>query len=478
MTASLSTQRFGRLAVAAALAAGLVTVSGAQTRIVAPPNRYSPSEDVKLGQEAAQEVKKELPLLNDNTVDNWVEDVGERLVAAIPAEFRHPEFRYTFDQINQKEINAFALPGGPMFLNRGMIEAAKSEGEVAGVMAHEISHVALRHGTAGAGKSMLPGLVGVGGQILGSILGGTLGNVIGLGSQVGAQAWMTKYSREFESQADILGAQMMARAGYDPREMANMFKTIEEEGGSSGPEWLSSHPNPGNRYNAITREAQSLRVTNPVRDTGQFRQVQARLNGMSPAYTAKQIAEMQQQGRIENSGGSVGTAGGTRTVRVSAPSGQYRTYQAGDLLRVAVPSNWQQFSGQQNSVTYAPEGAYFTGNNGGTAFTHGVEIGVSQGSGNLQRDTQALLQSFSRSNPDLRQRGNARRDNVGGRNGLSVTLSNTSEVTGQAEAIYLSTTQLRDGQLLYLIGVAPQAEASTYSTAFGRVRQNLQINDR
>src|SRR6185503_916226 len=116
------------------------------------------------------------------------------------------------------DINAFALPGGPMFVNRGMIEAAKSEGEVAGVMAHEISHVALRHGTAQASKGQGAAILGTAGQIAGAILGGTLGNVIGLGSQIGATAYITKYSREYERQADILGAQIMARAGYDPRE--------------------------------------------------------------------------------------------------------------------------------------------------------------------------------------------------------------------------------------------------------------------
>ena len=473
MTAHLSSHRIRSLVTAATLAASLATVS-AQTRVVPPANKYSPAEDVKLGQEAAAEVRKELPLLNDNAVDDWVENVGERLVAAIPAEMRHAGFRYTFEEINQKDINAFALPGGPMFLNRGMIEAAKSEGEVAGVMAHEISHVALRHGTAQASKSTLPGLVGVGGQILGSILGGTLGNVIGLGSQVGAQAWMTKYSREYESQADILGAQIMARAGYDPREMANMFKTIEAEGGGGGPEFLSSHPNPGNRYNAITREAQSLRVTNPVRDTGEFRDVKARLAGMSPAYTAEQIAQMQKQGQVRNGQGPAGPGG--QTVRVSAPSAQYRTYQAGNGLRVSVPANWEQFSGN-STVTYAPSGAYFEDQSGNTAFTHGLQIGVTQGTGNLQRDTESLLRSFAQSNPELRQQSNARRDNVGGRNGYTVVLGNRSDVTGQAEAIYLSTTQLRNNGLLFVVGVAPQAEAGTYANVFARVRQNLRITD-
>jgi hypothetical protein len=226
----------------------------------------------------------------------------------------------------------------------------------------------------------------------------------------------------------------------------------------------------------INREAQSLRVTNP-RSTGQFPQVQARLRGMSPAYTAEQIAQMQKTGQVSNDPGSVGTGGRQQTVRVSAPSGQYRTYQAGNALRISVPSNWQQYS-SQNTVTYAPNGAYFQGQGGGTAFTHGVEVGISPGSGNLQRDTQSLLNSFAQSNPNLRQNGNSRRENVGGRTGMTVALTNTSEVTGNPEVVQLSTTQLQDGSLLFVIGVAPQAEATVYSRTFARVRQNLQITDR
>src|SRR3954466_3021256 len=119
-----------------------------KTKITPPKNKYSPQDDVKLGREAAAQVEQQLPLLRDDNVTSYVSHIGQRLVAAIPAELQAPELRYTFKVVNVKEINAFALPGGPMFVNRGMIGAAKTEGEVAGVVAHELSHVALRHGTA------------------------------------------------------------------------------------------------------------------------------------------------------------------------------------------------------------------------------------------------------------------------------------------------------------------------------------------
>src|SRR6188474_938754 len=193
MTSRMSTHRYGRIIPAFVVAVALACQAAAQTKIVVPKNRYPVTDDVKLGREASDEVRKELPLLNDQRVEDWVEDLGASLVRAIPAEFQHSEFRYTFDVINQKEINAFALPGGPMYLNRGMIEAAKSEGEVAGVMAHEISHVALRHGTAQATKGQKFQIGAILGQIAGAVIGGAAGSIIAQGSQFGLGAYFLKY---------------------------------------------------------------------------------------------------------------------------------------------------------------------------------------------------------------------------------------------------------------------------------------------
>ena len=232
-----------------------------------PKNKYKPAEDVQLGREAATQAEQQFPVLRDDGLTSYVGDIGRRLAGAIRADLQHPEFQYSFKVVNVKEINAFALPGGPMYVNRGMIEAAKNEGEVAGVMAHELSHVALRHGTAQASKATKYQMGAIAGQVLGAIIGGNVGSVVAQGSQFGLGAAFMRFGREYERQADIEGAQMMARAGYDPRDMANMFKTIESEGGAAGmPEWLSDHPNPGNRSAYITQEAQALRVDNPVRD--------------------------------------------------------------------------------------------------------------------------------------------------------------------------------------------------------------------
>jgi hypothetical protein len=474
MNSRLSTHRYATVLTAALLTWTLAAPAFSQTHIVAPPNRYAPSDDVKLGQQAAAQARKELPLLRDEKIDSYVATVGQRLAAAIPDEYRHPEFRFTFEVVNQKEINAFALPGGPMFLNRGMIEAAQTEGEMAGVMAHEMSHVALRHGTAQATKGEKFQMGAIAGQILGAVVGGAAGSLISQGSQFGLGTYFLKYSREYESQADILGAQILARAGYNPSEMANMFKTIEAQGGSNGPEWLSDHPNPGNRYERITQEARVLQV-NGHADTGEFREIQADLRGMGHEYTAQEIARGQARG--QNNPRTVGTRS-TISTRVAPPSSRMVTYEPSNYMRVSVPANWTQLT-SNGGVTYAPEGAYTTNRNGETAFTHGMLLGVAQAStGDLQRDTQSLLRNFARGNPDLHQEGGFDRTSVGGRTGLSTQLSNVSEVTGQPEFVNLSTTYLRNGSMLYMIGVAPRGEEGTYTRAFQQVRQQLQLEDR
>lgn len=450
-------------------AAGMLAGSAsAQTKITAPKNKYSPQQDVELGREAAAEVRKQMPMLNDDRTEEYVEDVGERLIAHVPQEFRQPAFKYSFDVVNLRDINAFALPGGPMFVNRGMIQAAGSEAEVAGVMAHELSHVVLRHGTAQASKGQKFAIGAIAGQILGAIVGGRTGSVIAQGSEIGLGTYFMRYGREYERQADLLGAQIMARAGYDPRAMARMFQTIEREGGARGPEWLSSHPNPGNRVEAINREAQMLRVGAAPSSNGEFQTVHARLERMPTAPTTAEVAKKGQR-RTE---GPVGTS--ARTGRVDPPSGEWRTYQPGTFMRLSVPSNWDQIGGNSGTVTYAPDGGYAEG----SGFTHGVQVGVARDTGgNLQSQTDRLLQGFAQSNPNLRRDGGYSRTTIGGRQGLTTTLSNVA-ADGHQEAVNVSTVQLRDRSVLFLIGVAPASEARTYMNTFSRVRQSVQLNDR
>jgi predicted Zn-dependent protease len=274
--------RRGRAAVVAVSLALAGVLVSAETVIRPPANRYTPAQDVELGRRAAAEARRQFPILNDRQVTTYVASLGRRLTAAVPGALRHRGFRYSFEVVNAREINAFALPGGPMFVNRGMIEAAQNEGQVAGVMAHELSHIVLRHGTAQASRATKYEIGEMAGAIAGAIIGGRVGSAVAQGTRFGLGTAFMRFSREFERQADLEGAQIMARAGYDPRDMAGMFRIIAARGGAGGPEWLSDHPNPGNRSEYIVREARMLKVKSGGRETGAFRETQIRLRRLPP----------------------------------------------------------------------------------------------------------------------------------------------------------------------------------------------------
>ena len=444
----------------------------AQTRVTMPKNKYKVQDDVKLGRDASRQVTQQFPLLNDNQAERYIESVGERLVAAIPPEFQQSAFDYQFDVVNARDINAFALPGGPMYVNRGMIEAAKNEGEMAGVMAHEISHVALRHATAQATKQNSVGSqLGTIGLILGgAIFGGQGGAQLGA---LGAQVLQTRYSRDYETQADVLGSRIMANAGYDPRDLANMFRTIEQQSsGGRAPEWMSTHPNPGNRYQNINREAGLLNVAaNPRKITPEFRRVQERLRAMP---RARSMAEIQRD--YQRTGGSGNTtqspiANGTYSTAVAAPSNQTRVY-SNSAMSVNIPSNWEDFN-TSGQVWFAPEGAY-----GSEGITHGAMIGAANSnSTSLSQATSQYIDALLQANNYLRQTGSQRSATVAGRTGIATVLSGRSSVTGRNEVVTVYTAQLRNGGLFFVATVSPEEDAYRYNSVFRNMVSSIQLND-
>ncbi len=441
----------------------------AQTRISMPKNKYQVQQDVEIGQKYSVEIEKQFPVLNDAQATNYVQDVGARLVASIPSQFRQSQFRYNFKVVNASDINAFALPGGPMYVNRGMIVAARNEGEMAGVMAHEVAHIALRHATAQQTKQGSVGnTLGTLGLILGgAILGGNAGAQAGM---IAAQAWQTKYSRDYETQADYLGAQIMADAGYDPRDLANMFQTIAREGGGRGPEFLSSHPDPGNRFQKINQEASRLRVSsNPIKITREFERIQARLRSLPPART---MAQLEQEYKGGQGAGTNPTAGGRYSSNVQLPSTSARVYRAGNWMQISVPSNWREF-GSEGSVQFAPEGAY-----GDQGLTHGALIGMHRGQGgNLANDSRDLINGLLQSNRHLQSQSGMQNSRLAGRQGYSVSLSGTSPITRRTENVTIYTLQLRNGDILWIATVAPENESFRYRNAFQRMLNSLRLND-
>ena len=446
----------------------------AQTGIKLPKNKYTPQQDVQLGLEAAAEVRKQYPIIQDEKIQSYLTALGDRLVAAAPSELKQPVYQYSFTPVNLKEINAFALPGGPMFVQRGMFDAAAAEGEVVGVMAHELSHVLLRHGTANATKAENPWLqLGqLAGAVGGAVVGGGMGSLVAQGSQFGLGTILLRYSRDFEKQADLLGAQIMAKAGYDPRALAHMFETIEKEAGASGgnPQWLSSHPNPGNRTQYITREAESLAIASAA-DASRFQPIKAVFASLPAAKTMSELARAKSNTPEHTAAPSTGTPGQP----VPAPSGQYQPIKGGGVFQASVPSNWTALR-SKSSIRVVPQNGYGQ-MNGQAVFSHGIEFGVTTArSRDLREATKALLDAIAHSNPEMRLAGEQRALRISQRSAIGSAIVSPSPLGGQ-EIVGLYTAFLTDGSLFYYLTVAPEKEVAAFQETFRRIGESIRLTD-
>lgn len=251
----------------------LASVSWAQGPTQFHPgfNLFSKQQDVQLGQENAAQVRAHMKVIRNPVLNDYVNKVGRRLVAA--REAQESGFPFTFEVVADPTINAFALPGGPMFINTGLLRAVDNEAQLAGVMGHEMSHVILRHGTNQASKSKLVELPAVlGSQVAG---GSLVGQLTKLGIGLGANSVLLKFSRSAESQADLMGSHLMAESGYNPMEMARFFEKLNQQGGQRTIQFLSDHPNPENREKAIEEEVHRLPNQPYTYQTGDFQRMKA-----------------------------------------------------------------------------------------------------------------------------------------------------------------------------------------------------------
>ncbi len=248
-------------------------------------NLFSPKEDIEVGRDGSAQADKQLPLVTDSEVGQYVNDLGRRLAAVAPLNSDYP---WQFKVVNSKDINAFALPGGFIYVNRGAIEAAEDEAQIAGVMAHETGHVVLRHGTHQASQMMLA-------QAPLAILGGLLGQSSSLASQLaqmgigfGVNSILLKNSRSAESQADEVGTYILYHAGYDPRAMVQFFKIIEQKYPQRTVEFFSDHPNPENRIQKVDAIIPQLGPSREGKtDSPEFEAVKKRLLAMAPPPKGK-----------------------------------------------------------------------------------------------------------------------------------------------------------------------------------------------
>jgi hypothetical protein len=440
------------------------------------------NQQQKLGLQVAREVYKQMPVLPDSSpLTKYVQKIGERLAKTIPPEHSWP---FQFHVIEQKEINAFALPGGPMFVNVGTIRSAENEAELAGVMAHEMAHVYMQHSAKQQQKSsLLGGLAGIAGAIAGA-WGGNWGTLAQTGIQFGAGTLMLKYSRADEAQADAVGAIIMWKADYDPIALADFFEKLEKQGGS-GPQFLSDHPNPGNRRAAIEREIVEWPDEPYRHDDAEFAAARKEAE-KAPAYSAQEISDGAKSGRwsVQNrNNGAVlpGTTEAVATVPAAPmsavqPSSEFRV-TALSTMRIARPDNWYVTRGQEaDSATIAPP----AGTSGGSV-AYGVIIQVVRPQGSnvsLQRFTLAVAQNLQSNDANMQQTDRFRQFSISGRTAGSVGLQTISPMPGpdgksQAEQDWLVTIPRGDGTAIVLIFVSPQRHFDQLKPTFDRMLRSI-----
>jgi len=471
------------LMLALSLVAG---VAEAQTKVNPGWNMFSPQQDVEIGQQSAVQAEQQLPILRDSDVDAYVNRIGQRLAANAGG----PNFQYRFRVVNASDINAFALPGGYIYVNRGILENAQNEGEVAGVIAHEIAHVSLRHGTHQASKAYA---AQAGLQILGGLLGGKVGNntaqILNVIGGVGLNALFLKFSRDLESQADVRGAQILAASGYTPADMVSFFHQLERVDKSRKTNWLSDHPAPPDRIARIEKERQLLKeTTTPTQNVQQLASIKTDLRRYGTAPTTAQIAQGVSSGNSNPPMTSSGTSS-SGVGRVEAPSRSWRKFTSNTgAYQVAYPSNWRVYDNGGFGVTIAPEGG--VGTVGGRSevvygliVNHYAPSGTasrnslrSTGAVTLQSATNDLIAQVQQASPHLRViSGSGQQLQVDGRTALAASLRGRNPNTNLDERVTLVTRALPDGHLIYMVFVTPENEARNYSGVLNTIVQSMDV---
>lgn len=450
----------------------------------------------KLGLQAMGEVYQQMPVLPDSSpVTQYVQQLGAKMTKVIPGDRSWP---YQFHVIPAADINAFALPGGPIFVNLGTIQAADNEAELAGVIAHEMSHVYMQHTAKSIPKQQW---TAIGAALAGIFLGGGVaGTLARAGIQFGAGTVLMKYSRQDEAQADQVGAIIAYKAGYNPKAMADFFTKLEQKYGNGGPQILSDHPNPGNRQATIEKEIANWPPENYLTSSSALADTKQKASGIK-AYSAQEIAQGAKTGvwvqQNKKSGATPaglpsGPGGGAQA---APPSGSGTGSEGGGLANVSFnqvkpsanftqlqqrnftisyPDNWQT-GGDQNSTVIGPQAGI---GQGGIAY--GVMIGAAQGNaGSLDQATQQLIQGMQQDNPGLKQAGELSSVEAGGTEGRSVYLTGNSPVQREGkpapERDWLVVVPNRQGGLMYLVFVSPEHDFNQLRPTYERMLNSLQV---
>ena len=441
----------------------------AHARFVQPApckNSFTPEREIAEGRKAEAQVYKTMPVLPDSSP---VTQYLQKLVQYAPGR----KWNYSFHVVNEADINAFALPGGPIFVNLGTIQAAETEAQLAGVMAHEISHVVMRHANCNITKQQGQAPWWALGQLAAGILIPGAGGALAA-EGVGAAAGMTflKMGRDAEKQADLMGTDIAYDAGYDPRGMVQFFEIIQGKYGAGGSQFLSDHPNPGNRTEYVNDEIATLPPrAHWVKTTAEFQKIHKLVGGMH-AYSAKEIASGAWKGRSANA-----------PLPASAqpvdfrPSGGWKSLENSGFS-VQYPGNWQALEKAGAGATIAPVNGVVATGNDSSVVIYGVLIDDFQPrqGADLGAATNQLIAGIQQGNAGLKAVTGVDDVRVNQLPGKSVEFLNQgASAGGGTEQDWLVAIARVDGSLSYLVFVAPQKDFEALRSTFEQILRTFRV---
>jgi predicted Zn-dependent protease len=243
-------------------------------------------EEQQLGRQMSRELRGQLVFVRDPIVVDYVSDIGDEILAAAG---RQP-FQYHFYVVEDEDLNAFAAPAGHIYVHTGTILAARNASELAGVIAHEIGHVAHRHVANNYNRQRNTGILYQAGVVAAWLFGGGLGaNAAQLGGGMAATAYLNTFGREAEMEADVFAVDSMPRANWDPNGLVSFFQTLQAQGGPNVPTFLSSHPATDERIDAAKTRIAELSPGGSLRidDGGKLAIIQRRIEILTGTTRSK-----------------------------------------------------------------------------------------------------------------------------------------------------------------------------------------------
>jgi Zn-dependent protease with chaperone function len=461
-------------------------------------NIFSTEQDVEMGKRLSATAESQLPMLEDLRVNGYLNRLGRKLAEFAPG----TKYPYEFHCVNSKQVNSFALPGGQVYIYRGVIEEADDEAQLAGVMAHEISHVALRHGTNQATRQeMSSGLFG----ILGGVVGG--GSVSAITSQLGgggiAGSVLVKYTRNSETQADILGTQILYDSGYDPRAMAQFFENAQNDTKKKSrvAALFADHPIPERRIERVDEEIDKMGgpLKDSKTDSPEFREIRRYVVSL-PIVPEKIL----RAATADLTAAPLDAKDAPPTLRhAPVDDANLRSY-TGDTFSAKYPADWQAL-GRGDSVSFVPPTDVVNDSQDEPAFARGVLVNIFQSASPgksvrppnpseppdtpadasadsqltpaaiaLDAATDQLLATLKQSSPSLKISSARERIGVDGQVALSQKMTSESPLGG-LETDWLVTV-MRPGEILYFVCAAPASEYADYEPAFEKFISSVRLS--